>query len=778
MADTVFADEFAQAYDAREQEQQEGVRRARVREAATSIIARLETIANDHVRRRRPIELVWLSALRAYHGRYDDVVERELMAAERAGKPRARAYVKLARAKSDAWEARMFDLLFPSDEKNWGIEETPVPLLTDGSKQALAQALAAEQQAMDATQAANAAAQAGQSPDAHIAEAAMSGAQLVEARTQAQQLQDEVDEVRKRAELMQKEIEDQFIECDYPKRARDAIRNGVRLGIGVLKGPLVANRPARRWANVGGAHQLQHSPDQRPEVRSIDPWNFFPDDSATSMEDAEFTFERYFPGKQTLRRLARTLNFDTDSIAELLKEGPTAGLGETEFLTSLRAVSNDYDAEISGRYLMWEYNGPLETVEIATLLEAAGESERAAEMLRDEDPMAENMVTMHFCQGRLLKLADQYVMDSGETLYSTFAFAPGEASIMDASGVPGLMLDSLRVLNGAWRMMIDNGAMSALPQVVRDRRRIVGADGDNEIRPGKLWDVVGESMPHESPPFQVFNIVNNQGALAGIVEMALKFIDEETSLPLISQGEQGSHITQTASGMSMLFNSANVIFRRAVKCWDDDMTTPVVRRFYDWNMQFNPKEEIKGDMQIKAVGTSVLLVREMQAQNLLMIARDWSVHPVLSHALKSGGYAAARAAVQSMSMGPTSIMVSEDEFEENLKNLAASASEQMSPDVMRAQATVQAATIQAESRQKSDETAKEIAMLRRETELIQLAQQNNMTLEALQAKLAMHKTEMDSKERIFAAEAAIQSEAREQAAALGQQAPGGGGGTL
>ena len=40
-------------------------------------------------------------------------------------------------------------------------------------------------------------------------------------------------------------------------------------------------------------------------------------------------------------------------------------------------------------------------------------------------------------------------------------------------------------------------------------------------------------------------------------------------------------------------------------------------RFYDWNMQYNEKAEIKGDFSIEA-GISALLVREKQQENLMI----------------------------------------------------------------------------------------------------------------------------------------------------------------
>ena len=79
----------------------------------------------------------------------------------------------------------------------------------------------------------------------------------------------------------------------------------------------------------------------------------------------------------------------------------------------------------------------------------------------------------------------------------------------------------------------------------------------------------------------------------------------------------------------MLMNSANIVLRRAVKNWDDDITRPLITRFYDYNMQFNDKPEIKGDYCIEARGSSALLVREKQQESLMLFANLSATNPEL-----------------------------------------------------------------------------------------------------------------------------------------------------
>ena len=176
-------------------------------------------------------------------------------------------------------------------------------------------------------------------------------------------------------------------------------------------------------------------------------------------------------------------------------------------------------------------------------------------------------------------------------------------------------------------MTLDNAGAAAGPQVMVDKTAVAPENGRWEITPFKIWAKI-KTLAAGDVPFDVFNIPSVQTALAGIIQIARQLCDEETNMPLIAEGQQAAHVTQTAQGMAMLMNAVNVVFRAAVKNFDDDITTPTIRRAYDWNMQHNPDPGIKGDFDIDARGSSVLLVREIQAQNLMAMALQFAPHPI------------------------------------------------------------------------------------------------------------------------------------------------------
>ena len=766
-------------------------------EAAQPLIADLEKQATEAVQRRRPIEERWLSDLRQFHGNYDS----DTSAILDNDKHRSKIFLNITRPKTNAWAARLGDMLFPNDERNWGIQPTPVPELTEDAQAAVDEAEAMDERAETAIGEHNAAVDAGEEPNPiHAQVAGQAAASAKRLRDHYDQSQKVLEEARKRAEAMEREIDDQLTEARYPAMCRDVIMDAVKLGTGIFKGPIISGGGRKRWVeaatgSAGSTFALQSVNDNAQTYRRVDPWHFFPDPDAATIEDASHTFERHLPNKKKLREMARKLGFDVDAVREMLKEGPgdnnQSGTGDLQFLTELRGLENDGDAADTGqagrdRYLIWEYYGTLETEDVVKMLRAVGRYEDAQRLEDEDDPLDARMVRVFFCGKRLLKLEEDYLLDRGDFLYSVFPFEKAEASILGAVGVPHLIRHEQAMLNSAVRMMMDNAGLATGPQVVIDKTQVEPEDGDWKMVPRKVWQWVKKASGQKEAPFQTFNIPINQEQLSAIIQLALRFVDEAVSMPLIAQGEQGAHVTKTAGGMSMLFNSANVVFRRVVKNWDDDITEPTIRRAYDFEMQFSKKEAIKGDMNIEARGTSVLLVREMQAETMLAIVEKFSVHPILGTALKA--YEAMRLVLQAMNINPNDVLLEKQDYLDKLAQLsegddgdAGAAAEEI-----RAQTQLQIAQMNNDAKLKVSNNDMLIAQMRMRGEAMQLAQEREITLEQIEAmfktkeldarvKVASEEIKANSAERKLAAEIGVERENAREARQMGMQPTGSGG---
>lgn len=729
-----------------------------VQDKLATLVERLQKLADDQVQRKSLVEERWIANLRAFHGRYDEKTETDLSTANKS-----RAYVKITRKKSNSWEARLSALLFPTDEENWEIQPTPVPTLHEKAKEMVQAATQQIEQANQMQQAGN------ELDAARMAMGAQANLDI------AAKLREEMNEATKRGQAMRREMEDQLVECDYAAQCRLVIRDSVRLGTGILKGPLAGDRQRGKWIEIDGQYVYNREEDPAPIFKWVDPWSWFPDMSALCPEDREFEFERHLWSAKELRRLARERGFSKEAVRSLIEDrrwGQTLTDSSMNYLTSLRAINGATDA-IKDRYVGWEYHGPLTCEDVATILRAMGRDDEAAEYETNEDPLVEIRVICYFCEGKVLKLAPAYPLDSGESLYSVFTFEASEGSLF-GYGIPEIMADSQKSMNGAWRMALDNAALSVGPQVFIDRDAVEPANRDWTLTPRKIWYKKKGVGMAQGTIIETKAIENNVQEIMNIVETSRRFIDDETALPVAAEGEYTDNPNITATATNFMSMASNITFRRVVKNFDDGITVPSIRRLYDWNMQHNSRDDIKGDMKVDARGSGALLQRELQSQMLLNIAQNWSTHPVLSSAIRT--YDAVSETLRSSMIQPETLMVDRETWDASQKASAEQQAAQAqqaadpnnNPAVIAANARLEATKIDSEARI-------QVAGIQRETELIQLAQQYDMDIEVLKNKLDLKAMDLDHKDKQLLAEAAMEDALAEEAKEAGREPSGSGG---
>lgn len=725
-------------------------------ERLKALVDRKQEEADKRVQKRSVIEQEWIRDLRQYNGDYEPDTLQQLK-----DENRSELFVNQTRPKTDACAARLFDMMFPTDERNFGILPTPVPTLAEMATEGIEKAKAM-------APAANAALTQG---DPAQAEAVAQQANSLAAA--AEKAKADLAEARKRADAMEDEIDDQLTECQYAAEVRECIEEACKLGTAVMEGPVIHHAVRQVWRKAPQTDSdgqvdpstsqsgwvLEMVPDKRPAYYRVPLEEFFPEMVRSPRESQDF-YRRRLLNVSQMRDLSKRPQFNADAIREIIKEKPQ---GTTPTLiTQLRQLAgktNDPDLE---RYHVWEYRGALSGEDLRDLAEYFGKDKKAFE---DIDPLVDVPAVLWFCQGKPLFFAI-HPLDSGEPIYSVFTFAKDDSS-MFGRGIPRLMRDPQDALGAGWRMMMDNAGLASGPQVEIDTDILEPADGNWELAPRKVWK--RKAGASAKPGIVVHNIDSHQGELANVITLAKQFCDDETSMPLIAQGEQGAHPTNTAHGMSIIMNSVNVVFRRLVKNFDDQITTPNMRRLYHWNMQFNQRDEIKGDFQVDARGSSVLLVREIQSQNLLNIAQNWAGHPILGKFLLDHGLPAARKAVQSMMINADEILITDQQLKE-LVAQEAEAAKTAPPDPV-----VQRMQLQLELEDKQHQNRMQELAASHDNEMIKFAAASNIAWDKLQAMLQDKRDERASKERGLAAEIGMSMRQDRQAAITRQPMPSSGG---
>jgi hypothetical protein len=713
----------------------------KLRVALTEITGKLQGEAERRAAARRTIEDRWIDDLRRIHGVPDEETAGEL--AKDKNRNKSKLNINIVRPKCREMHARLGDMLFASDESCWGLEPSPNPTLTIEAEQAAQKARDARKQASEAiaTEKAGGAEQPSMPTTALIRRAN-------ELAYDAQLVQAQIEEARSRARAMEQEIADQLAEARFEAEARRVIQDGIDIGCGVLKAPALGVVDARRWRpSPDGGMRLVDEGVPKPAAVWTDPWGFYPDPTVRRIEDSEGVFTREMFTASKLRRIGRAEGWDKDALREILREGPK-DVAPT-YLSQLRAIREETSQD-PALFHVWCYSGPLTAEDAKTLAYALGEDGMVAD-IGEPDPLDEVNVVIWWCQNRPLKIAD-YPLDSGQPLYRVYSLQKDPASLF-GYGLSWILRDEQSAMGAAWRMLMDNAAVSAPgPMVVIDKGGVQPADGVWEVRGGKVWERTKDSYGATNPPFAAFPIPTNQQELAAIIQMISEHVDRVTSMPRELSGEPGKLPRQTATGAALLMSSGNVIYRDAVKTWDDDCMVPVIQAMRDWNMQHSKKGHIKGDMDAVAKGSSVLLTREVQSQTLMAMALNLAPHPIFGSMHRDGGAPLLREIYRVNGLRPDQYLLTDDELAEQAENAPVDPAVEAATDeieVKRERIEADVAIAQMES-QARVETAK----LAHESQMMGLAEKLNMTMEQLRAQLQMDREDRDSKERIVAVELA------------------------
>jgi hypothetical protein len=549
-------------------------------EALNAIGAVLLAEFEEAKRDRRETEQRWLQDLRQYKGKYEPEVMAEL------GPNRSRAFVRKTRVKVKTVDARITDLLFPANaERNWSIAPTPDPTIAPEQREQLAALLA---QSM------------GEKPS-----------------------EDQVDEAvrqtcEKAARKMATTIDDQLTEAGYKAVAKKVIHSGNLYGTGVLKAPLVEMKVRQRFVKESRKDPVTGAVSYRwvmkteqyiaPFVAHVPLWHFYPDMAATELSGCRYVYELHPMTRAEILALAKRKRFNAKAIREHVEANPDGMVEALEYESELRTLGDRKMGEGTTTR-----NGTYDVLERWGWLTG----EQLADCGVEVKP--EQYIDTYFTNvwllptGHVIKASIQPI-NGVLWPYHTYYLDKDETSLF-GEGLATIMRDDQDMLNAGVRMMLDNAAITAGPQIEANSGLLHPGQDPKDIRPFKVWLRTREDS--SSPALRVYHIPNSLQELGQIVTMFEANADETTAVPRYVTGE---NVTQgaagTASGLSMLMGNSSIVFKDQVSNYDEGITTPFITALYRWNMQFSRDDDIKGDYDIKATGAASLVAKEIRAQQL------------------------------------------------------------------------------------------------------------------------------------------------------------------
>lgn len=409
-----------------------------------------------------------------------------------------------------------------------------------------------------------------------------------------------------KCDLMEREIEYHLELTRYPKECRLAIADRVVLGTGIMKGPVNCGQLkkvyVKQTTSDGKIIRVPtYTLETTPLIYRINPWYFFPDDSVTDIAKAEDAIEVHPMSKAELSELINHPGYNPEEIAACLQEEPrqytNSPFNDPAYLTQgINLLKN--------KYLVLEYHGPLKKEDLDILgLEAP------------DSPLDELYGEVWVVNSRVIRLQLSTLEGCTKLPYVACVWEPDPAMIF-GFGIPMLARDQQRVVNESYKMILDNAGISAGPQVIVDTTIIKPAEGGMECAPWKVW-LANEYGADTSKAIQFFTPPNSFDELSSLLSMARGFADEESSINLLAAGAQTpAGAMDSATGLALQNENALTPLFFKSEQWDDEVTHPLLDFMYDWEMQYNPKDEIKGSFDIDVRTTTSLLKGLMDQQKL------------------------------------------------------------------------------------------------------------------------------------------------------------------
>jgi len=642
---------------------------------------------------------------------------------------RSRVVINIVRPKVDQAIARMCEILFPVDDRNWALKPTPIPDLVDmvGNDAETVNPITGQPTGLTADDEAKAIMQA----------------------------------AKEAADAMERSIDDSLTECKYNGESRKGIEDGVRLGTMVMYGPFPARQTSKVWLPMpDGTQMLQINESIVPASMRLDPWDCFFDPSCGNdhQRGRGFFFRRRVTRKE-LRQLVGLPGFDTDAIREVLRQQPNrVRVAEGRVLRD--TVKED-------AYEMWTYHGEIEPDEMEMLTSRTG------------DPLTDvSFGVLVIVNDKIIGAMDSWVAD--KTLpVDVWNWRKSDDSPF-GYGLPDELEHQQRVVNAAWRQVMDNGRTSLGGQIVMKKGMVIPQNNSWEITPNKIW-LAKDDLADVRQAFSVFEFNSHLQELLAIAQAAMQFADMESGMPQLMGGEKGS-APETVGGMVMLYNNANAVLRQRVKLYDDSITRPHLGRYYDWKMANDPDPAIKGDFEIDARGSTALVERDIQNQALLNLANITNNPRYIPHLREREEL---KSILKAFKVNPEELMKPEDEVKQEMAAQAQQGAPQ-DPRIAVAQMNLQAKQMDIEARKeamqleaqltqmdmqtKQQNTAYQVERERAESEQAMIDRQfereiaiakmeadGQLTREELARKERLELLKLDNERQLFNAEAAIKA---------------------
>lgn len=561
---------------------------------------------NKDIRSSSGIEDKMLQSLRAYNGHYDP---EDLARIKAAGG--SEIYMNLTPTKCRAAMSWLRDIMMPAKENAWGLYPTDVPELPEEIRAAIEEQINSlvESPQTQETQ------QQGM-PQKPMA---MSAAQKV---TEINQLKRDIedaiaDEIYRVAmgetKKYEKIIADQLQEGSWEKAFSDFIEDFCVFPVAIMKAPIITKKKRLTYVNGG----VEEKEDFIFLNKRVSPLDIYPSADATDITDGNLCEHLRFDRK-TLYNLIGVPNYKEEAIRKVLENceyGFTGG---------------ELDSTIESDKIIEEYRGDTFRASKGSIHGVHFHGSIPWRFLNEwgfeEDKIGideakEFEVEAILAGGEVIKC----ILNSDPLLRRPYY----KASWQNIPGswwgrsLPELMRDIQRMCNATARALANNMAVASGPQIEIYVDRLADDSEVDAIEPFHVWQLTSDPSGAGGRAITFWQPTSNAQELLAVYKEFEIRADDATGIPRYAYGnERTGAAAQTASGLSMLLESAAKGIKDSVRNIDFGVIKPRIEYQFYWNVISNDSIKFTGDVNVVPKGSEILTMKgasEMRRNEFLNI---------------------------------------------------------------------------------------------------------------------------------------------------------------
>lgn len=536
---------------------------------------------------RRPFEQRWIDAKDQKEEGYTTVSEARQQTGGQAQVDNHNSCPdNITYEKTTTISARLQDMCFPTQEKNWDLEPSKRPTLAPLVQKVR---LAMVQQTQPVTQPMMGMPQApgmAPPPDAAAAKA------------------DLQKEAARRADIMESIVADRLEESEYSLQGRRMIDEGVLLGTGVMEGPFLRSVLHEVWDPGNNSFYSEYV--LVPAVEQFSIWEFFPQPSR-SMKECSYAARLHTMKVSEVEKLIGQPGFDEEQIRRLIDMKPDLGTMSGNPMLLRNGAGYDVAATLKDRYMVWKFVGDIDK----ECLDYFG--------ITIEGEVSTLSGEIWICQGVVIKVALRPLVTSDRLPFYTWCYDRDEGAIF-GWGVPHRMRHDQTAANITWSAALFKAQRSAGEIIGVVKKYLENPDGSINLKFDRPQHLLLDGVDDIRKAISQFVLDGDISSILEMYDRTTENADKHTMLPPIAQGE-ATKAMQTSSGFALALNQSNIIQRRAAKSLDDDVTVPLVRAMVRYEMIEGDNADAKGDFDVIPKASSHLVVKDLRIQhNMTLLA--------------------------------------------------------------------------------------------------------------------------------------------------------------